>query len=91
MRRSVALLGLTACGGAAAAAPFSQSSPIPVQPLGPLALVTPPRTTPEASTSVPVSPLAMVDGCPDDMVAVDAYCIDRYEAPNRRGELRSRS
>lgn len=26
-------------------------------------------------------------GCPDDMVAIGAACMDRYEAPNRAGEL----
>jgi len=26
-------------------------------------------------------------GCPDDMVAMAAFCIDRYEAPNERGVL----
>jgi len=29
----------------------------------------------------------IVDGCPDDMVPVASFCIDRYEAPNVLGEL----
>ncbi len=29
----------------------------------------------------------IVDGCPDDMVPVAASCVDRYEAPNVRGEV----
>jgi formylglycine-generating enzyme required for sulfatase activity len=26
-------------------------------------------------------------GCPDDMVAVGPFCIDRYEAPNEKGQV----
>lgn len=33
-----------------------------------------------------VSAQAGVSACPADMAAFDGYCIDRYEAPNVRGE-----
>jgi formylglycine-generating enzyme required for sulfatase activity len=38
---------------------------------------------------VPKPPVAprIVDGCPDDMVPAGRFCIDRYEAPNDKGEL----
>jgi formylglycine-generating enzyme required for sulfatase activity len=29
----------------------------------------------------------LVGGCPEDMVPVAGFCIDRYEAPNIRGEV----
>ena len=45
------------------------------------------RARAAAPHTVPAPVAALVDGCPDDMVAIDGYCIDRYEAPNVKGEL----
>jgi formylglycine-generating enzyme required for sulfatase activity len=45
--------------------------------------VTPPEPEVAVAPSVAIAP----NGCPDDMVAVASFCIDRYEAPNDKGEL----
>jgi formylglycine-generating enzyme required for sulfatase activity len=47
--------------------------------------------TGEAAASSPAIPPApappIADGCFEDMVPIGSYCIDRYEAPNVKGEL----
>ena len=80
MRRALALVLLTACGGAERAAAVPPWSPIPVEPqeeesAGEHGFA--PR-----SDSPPKHVVTIVDGCPDDMVPIGGYCIDRYEAPN---------
>lgn len=41
----------------------------------------------DAMVVTPTSDAADDTGCPPDMVAIDGYCIDRFEAPNRHGEV----
>lgn len=86
MRPAVLLLALAGCGGAAGRAPAAPPvSEIPVAPsAGPArAAVVPPPTPKPTQPSVP----STVEGCPADMAAVASFCIDRYEAPNEKGEL----
>jgi formylglycine-generating enzyme required for sulfatase activity len=79
---AVALLALASCGGAAPAS-FVSFAPIPVEPV---AAPAPPAPVAQEPT-VPETPVRIVDGCPDDMAPVGAFCMDRYEAPDQRGEL----
>jgi sulfatase modifying factor 1 len=89
VRRFAALVSLTACASSVPAVP-----PVAVIPAAPAPVPSPPvvyvpRLVPPAPTApVPpaVPPLAD-NGCPADMVAVGAVCVDRYEAPNEKGEL----
>jgi hypothetical protein len=76
---------LLACAGAGGRVIVPAWSPIPVEPL-PQAeeLATAPITTPPGPIA---AELPIVDGCPADMVPIGAFCIDRYEAPNEKGEL----
>lgn len=59
-------------------------SPIPVEPL---AQVVAEPATARVPEPPPIQEPTVVDGCPDDMVPIGRYCIDRYEAPNTKGEL----
>jgi formylglycine-generating enzyme required for sulfatase activity len=60
---------------------------IPVEPLRvPAEAVDAREPAAPRETEPPVAPMG-TDGCPRDMAAVGAFCIDRYEAPNERGEL----
>ena len=34
----------------------------------------------------PVQPLSVTSSCPENMVAIESGCIDRYEYPNKQGE-----
>jgi Sulfatase-modifying factor enzyme 1 len=83
----VALLVSAACAGPGAAS----GPPYLAIPIGPVEPVEPAAGVPFALPAVPqvpaVPPAEVVDGCPADMVAIDGYCIDRYEAPNVKGEL----
>lgn len=84
MRAGVALVVLTACGGARPTASVPAWQPIPVEPQ---TIVT--RSARSGLPPVVPSELepVLVEGCPADMVAVGDSCIDRYEAPNVKGEL----
>ncbi len=76
-------LPLLACTALAPSVP--PATEIPVAPLPP------PRPRPLSSTSTPTSPptppATPATGCPADMVPVARFCIDRFEAPNEKGEL----
>jgi sulfatase modifying factor 1 len=79
----VVVVLLTGCAGprTATAPPWS---PIPVAPEGGPGM----RSSESAPVSgQPASEAWRVDGCAPDMVAIDGYCIDRYEAPDVRGEI----
>lgn len=85
MKRAVALVLLTACGGASRTATVPPWSFIPVEPqgeesAGEARLAPGPEASPKPAAQI-------VDGCLDDMVPIGGYCIDRYEAPNVKGEL----
>ena len=85
MKRAVALVLLTACGGASRTATVPPWSPIPVEThgeesAGEAELAPGPEPSPKPAVQI-------VDGCLDDMVPIGGYCIDRYEAPNVKGEL----
>ena len=82
MRGEVVVLVLTAaCGGAAGLPALPPVAAIPVAPL-PLARPPGPALTPAPAPATPTT-----GDCPDDMVLSSAVCIDRYEAPNVKGEL----
>jgi len=83
VRRGLALAFLTGCGGAVTAA-VPPSGPIPVEPIA--VAVDEARVAPIPTAPVEPPP-RVVDGCAEDMVPIGGYCIDRYEAPNRKGEL----
>ena len=85
MRRARALVLLTACGGAERAAAVPPWSPIPVEMPEEESAGEPGSVFRPDSPPPRVAPI--VDGCPDDMVPIGGYCIDRYEAPNEKGEL----
>jgi formylglycine-generating enzyme required for sulfatase activity len=83
--RAVAFLALSACGGTASMVPVQPFAAIPV---APVAVVAPGAEEPRVVHLAPPEPaLVTIDGCPEDMVGVGTYCIDRYEAPNVKGEL----
>jgi formylglycine-generating enzyme required for sulfatase activity len=76
VKAGVALLAATAaCAGSGAVA-VPPGSFIPVAPPTATATATTTATTTEAEAE-----------CPDDMVASGAVCVDRYEAPNVKGEV----
>ncbi len=85
MRAIVAALALGGCGGVAATVPPAVE--IPVAPATVRAERGPIPTPPPAARTPPPAPPPEVDGCPADMVAVGRFCIDRYEAPNEKGEV----
>jgi formylglycine-generating enzyme required for sulfatase activity len=60
---------------AAAFALAASAQPTPVAP-----------TAASAATSATAPPSAPAGPCPEDMVDVGLACIDRYEAPNKKGE-----
>src|SRR5262245_1637123 len=73
--------------GCAADPVASSSSEAPMPDLAPLApadLAQPIAPTP--SPTVEPSPSPTPAACPADTVAIDAFCMDRYEAPNLAGE-----
>jgi formylglycine-generating enzyme required for sulfatase activity len=76
--RSLALasVGLTTCGVAACVPARSPAT----APVTATATAAPPATRTATATPAATSP------CPPDTVAVGAFCIDRYEAPNLAGE-----
>ena len=79
MRPEVALLLLTmACGPASRLATTPPSAVIPIAPLPP---------TPTPTPTLPPALTPATSDCPDDMVLAGAVCVDRYEAPNLKGEL----
>jgi formylglycine-generating enzyme required for sulfatase activity len=86
VRAALIAVVLTACGGAARgpvmpAVPAYQ--PIPIEP----PFFEPPPAPTSGLAALAEPEVAMVGGCPEDMVAIEGFCIDRYEAPNIRGEL----
>lgn len=93
MTKAAALLALTACGGSLRA-PVVPAAEIPVEPLAepaapkevPTARVDAAKGEDLADAPLP-APQPIVDGCPADMAPIGRYCIDRYEAPNVRGEV----
>ncbi len=87
MRRAAAILILTGCGAYGGKASVPPFQPIAVAPAEPIPQDEPPP--PRAATLSPeTSPLPLTaSGCAEDMVAVAGFCIDRYEAPNEKGEL----
>jgi sulfatase modifying factor 1 len=81
-----ALMVLAGCAGTSRTATVPPGSPIPVAPENGAERrrareVAQGRREPTAEEE------PAIDGCPADMVAIGAYCIDRYEAPNARGEI----
>lgn len=84
MKAGAALVVLTACGGVPRPPLAPPFEPIPVEPI---ALPGAGGAPAQPPAPVPAPVAALVDGCPEDMVAIDGYCIDRYEAPNVKGEL----
>ncbi len=90
MRPVALLVVLVGCGGAAQRA--SQPPPVAEIPVEPAARrapgsggIAPGKPSPPGAVQPP--PPASIDGCPADMAAVASFCIDRYEAPNEKGEL----
>jgi len=69
---------LAACASPERLASLPKSA-LPVPP--PVAV---PATSPLLAVGAPPPPRPL---CPADMVALPSFCIDRYEAPNERGEL----
>ena len=67
-------------------APASPNPPPSVPPPkgAPSSSLAPPP--PPAVASAKVAPPAASPTCPDDMVTLSAFCIDRYEAPNVAGD-----
>lgn len=59
--------------------------PRPRHPPATSSSTSPPTPTPPSPSPTP--PSRPTTGCPDDMVPVGRSCIDRYEAPNQKGEL----
>lgn len=90
MRRGAALVLLAACGGSARGADEGRvpgaGMAIPVAPAASGASVCACGAEPSAARAAEPPP-RVVDGCPEDMVPVAGFCIDRYEAPNVRGEI----
>ncbi len=85
MRRGVALLvggAIAGCGGAAQRVPVPPVADLPAPP-APRRVPVPVGPAPPAPAPAPAS----VQGCPADMAAVASFCIDRYEAPNEKGEI----
>jgi formylglycine-generating enzyme required for sulfatase activity len=81
------LLTPVACSSPALLLP--PPSEIPVAPLPHFrqaSTSSPTSPSPTPSTSL-TPPPHLTTGCPDDTVPVGAFCIDRYEAPNEKGEL----
>jgi formylglycine-generating enzyme required for sulfatase activity len=74
MKRA-ALIVATSCASAASRAIAPGMAPAPVAPHEPAVIAETPTAAPAALD------------CADDMVAIEAFCIDKYEAPNVRGEL----
>jgi hypothetical protein len=86
--RAAALLALTACAGASRASVVPAGPPLPVEPMLERAPEPAPEVPePQAADLVLLPPEPLVDGCPADMVPIGRYCIDRYEAPNVKGEV----
>jgi formylglycine-generating enzyme required for sulfatase activity len=87
MRRPAFVVVLTGCGASTSAASVPPYQPLAVAPL-PRSEV--PRAEELAASSAPAEPTPPAiagNGCPEDMVAVAGFCMDRYEAPNEKGEL----
>jgi formylglycine-generating enzyme required for sulfatase activity len=84
MRVSAALgvLVAAACGGVQRQASAPPVHEIPVESFPEPAPVRPAGGEPEH-----VAAVAFVDGCAEDMVRVGDFCIDRFEAPNTKGEV----
>jgi formylglycine-generating enzyme required for sulfatase activity len=78
---------LVSCGGAAASVPPSSFLPVAPEPVHVAPRASLPPAIPEASAPPAPPPPPTVDGCPGDMVAIGGFCVDRYEAPNVKGEL----
>ncbi|MGO9839565.1 MAG: SUMF1/EgtB/PvdO family nonheme iron enzyme [Polyangiaceae bacterium] len=77
MTRAVLVLpGLVACTAVRPGVAVPPCASIPVAPTDQVAI---------APAPAPASAPASV--CPADMVALSTFCIDRYEAPNVRGEV----
>jgi sulfatase modifying factor 1 len=90
VRRGAALLvALVGCGGAAQRVP--QPPPVAEIPVlraarpGPPSLGPAPGKAPSGAVQPTVPPA--IEACPADMAAVASFCIDRYEAPNEKGEI----
>jgi len=85
MRRlAIVLPGLLACGAVRPVAPVAPCASIPVAPEAqPLRSTSTPAPASAATSLAPPTAPA----CPDDMVEVSAFCIDRFEAPNVRGKI----
>jgi formylglycine-generating enzyme required for sulfatase activity len=82
----VVLVGQAACGGVTGAIP--PVAEIPVAPLPrPPQRATRSSTSTTSTTSTSTKVPYLVEGCPEDMVGAGRFCIDRYEAPNEKGEL----
>jgi sulfatase modifying factor 1 len=84
MKAAWGLLLLTSCAASTRTASAPPWSPIPVRP--PRVRAPPASGTAQAPREPTTEP-PRVDGCPADMVPIAAYCIDRYEAPNAKGEI----
>lgn len=84
MKGATLALALTGCGASVGAGTVPPVEGIPVEP-APGSVPVPVPAPGSASASVPAPALA--NGCPEDMVPVGAFCVDRYEAPNQKGEL----
>jgi formylglycine-generating enzyme required for sulfatase activity len=82
------LLSLAGCGAGRRAVDVPPFAPIPLPPSLAEAEAAVPATPTEARQPFAEGAVApLVDGCPDDMAPVESFCIDRYEAPNVRGEI----
>lgn len=88
VRACVALLASAsvACG-ATVPSPVPPSAEIPVAPPPRPRVALVPAPTPAPIPPPVPAPPRIVDGCPEDMVPVGRFCVDRYEAPNQKGEL----
>jgi hypothetical protein len=69
-------------------APALDASAVPVEdaavaPVAAVDLVV--ATLPDAASAVPDAAVDLATGCPEDSVAIESFCIDRYEAPNAKG------
>lgn len=88
-RRAALLVAIVGCGGAAQRVP--QAAPVAEIPVRPAARAAPssPGPAPGKPPTGAVQPAVptSVEGCPADMAAVASFCIDRYEAPNEKGEI----
>jgi hypothetical protein len=87
-RLATLLAALTGCASPVASVPPVASIPVlPVRVARQPAPSRPPPLSPPTPIVVPVTPPPTVDGCPADMAAVGKVCVDRYEAPNEKGEM----